>query len=223
MQHTLIVENLYKRIDKKEVLHNISLNLKGGKIYGFVGENGSGKTMLFRTLSGLVKPTEGTVLLDGVDIHKKHGAVKIGVIIENSGMWPDLTGWENLSYLASLNNYISEKEIKLAMKRVGLNPQNDLPVRKYSLGMKQRLMIAQAVMEQPDFLFLDEPTNSIDQEGTAVIRQIISEEAQRRAVILMASHIGEDISKLCEAVYFVEAGKCKRIESAERREGKENA
>jgi len=124
MQHTLIAEKLYKIIDKKEVLYDVSLNLKGGRIYGFTGENGSGKTMLFRTLSGLVRPTKGTVFLDGIDIHKEHGAVKLGVIIENSGMWPDLTGWDNLLYLASLNNYISEAEIEYAIQRVGLDPNN---------------------------------------------------------------------------------------------------
>lgn len=215
MQHTLTAEKLYKEIGKKELLSDISLDLKGGKIYGFIGENGSGKTMLFRTLSGLVKPTQGTVLLDGVDIHRKRGTARIGVIIENSGMWPDFTGWDNLLYLSSLNNYISKKDIECAMQRVGLDPDNALPVRKYSLGMRQRLMIAQAIMEQPDFLFLDEPTNSIDKEGTAVIRRIISEEAQRGAVILMASHIGEDISELCAEIYSVRAGKCLKLEGKE--------
>ena len=171
--------------------------------------------MLFRTLSGLVKPTKGTVLLDEIDIHKKRGTARIGVIIENSGMWPDLTGWDNLLYLSSLNNFISKEDIEYAMQRVGLDSKNSLPVRKYSLGMRQRLMIAQAIMEHPDFLFLDEPTNSIDKEGTAVIRRIIAEEAQRGAVILLASHNDQDISELCEEIYSVKAGKCLKLEGKE--------
>ena len=211
MEHTLIANNISKKIKKREVLTNICLNLKGGNIYGFVGENGSGKTMLFRALSGLIKPTDGAVFLDGINIHKKHPPVKIGVIIENSAMWPDLSGMENLIYLSSLNRYICKEEVALAMVRVGLDPASQLPVRKYSLGMKQRLIVAQAVMEQPDFLFLDEPTNAVDKDGILLIRQIISEEAQRGAVVLLASHISQDISALCSEIYYMENGCCKKL------------
>ncbi len=210
-RHLLYAENVSKTIGGKELLHDISLELSGGHVYGFTGENGSGKTMLFRILSGLVKPTRGTVLLDGNNMHKKHGSVKIGVIIENSAMWPDLTGFENLLYLSMLNKYIARDDIMQTLERVGLDPANKLPVKKYSLGMKQRLIIAQAVMEKPDFLFLDEPTNSIDKDGSLVIRRIISEEAGRGAVVLLASHISQDISELCKEVYQVEAGSIKRL------------
>ncbi len=210
MEHVLKAEHVTKIIKKKEILKDISLELRGGKIYGFVGENGSGKTMLFRALSGLIRPTSGTVLLDGQDIHRSHPPAKIGVIIENSAMWPDLTGMENLLYLSALNRYISKEEVRNQMARVGLDPENRLPVRKYSLGMKQRLIVAQAVMEKPDFLFLDEPTNAIDKDGVVIIRWIIEEEAKRGAVVLMASHVSQDVSDLCSEVYFMEEGRCSR-------------
>lgn len=211
MEHVLIASHVTKVIRKKELLRDISLEFKGGRIYGFVGENGSGKTMLFRTLSGLIRPTSGMVLLDGENIHKRHATIRIGVIIENSAMWPELTGMENLLYLSSLRHVLPKEEVRLAMIRVGLDPANHLPVRKYSLGMKQRLIVAQAVMEQPDFLFLDEPTNAIDQDGAVLIRQIISEEAERGAVILMASHVSQDVSDLCAEVYLMEDGFCTRL------------
>ena len=211
MQHLLQAENISKKVGKKELLRGISLELKGGDVYGFTGENGAGKTMLFRILSGLVKPSEGRVLLDGADIHNEGVQKKIGVIIENSLMWPELTGMENLLFLSELNRFISKKEVMLAMERVGLEPDNELPLKHYSLGMKQRLMIAQAIMENPDFLFLDEPTNAIDQEGVLLARKIILEEAKRGAVVLLSSHVNQDISALCREVYQMNSGNCKKL------------
>ena len=211
MEHRLEADHVSKVIRKKALLKDVSLSLQGGKIYGFVGENGSGKTMLFRTLSGLIKPTEGTVRLDGMDIHKGQGKANIGVIIENSAMWPDMTGLENLLYLSQLRHKISKEEVRAQMERVGLDPANKLSVRKYSLGMKQRLIVAQAVMEQPDFLFLDEPTNAIDKEGVVLIRRIIEEEAARGAVVLMASHVSQDISDLCAETFQMEEGRLSRM------------
>lgn len=173
MKQLLYAESVSKKIGSKQILQNISLNLSGGNVYGFVGENGSGKTMLFRILSGLVKPTTGKVCLNRTDIHKGRCSERIGVIIENSCMWPELTGWENLLFLGSLNKRISKADIRTTLERVGLDPTNPLPIKKYSLGMRQRLIVAQAIMEKPNFLFLDEPTNAIDKEGVLLIRDII--------------------------------------------------
>lgn len=182
---------------------------KGNRSVPLVDEldYGSGKTMLFRILSGLVKPTTGKVCLNRTDIHKGRCSERIGVIIENSCMWPELTGWENLLFLGSLNKRISKADIRTTLERVGLDPTNPLPIKKYSLGMRQRLIVAQAIMEKPNFLFLDEPTNAIDKEGVLLIRDIIAEEANRGAVVLLASHISQDISTLCTEIYHMKHGR----------------
>lgn len=208
MPHTLTAINISKTIKRKEVLSGINFELQGGKVYGFVGENGSGKTMLFRVLSGLVKPSTGQVLYDGNTLGQGNNDVRLGVIIENSSLWPDLTAYENLCFLAALKHYIGPQQVREALQRVGLDEKNNLPIKSYSLGMKQRLIVAQAIMEQPDFLFLDEPTNSIDADGTKVIRKIIEQEAGRGAVVLLASHISQDISELCENTFAMRWGHC---------------
>lgn len=164
--------------------------------------------MLFRVLSGLVKPSTGQVLYDGNTLGKGHNDVRLGVIIENSFLWPDLTAYENLCFLAGLKHYIGPQQVREALQRVGLDDKNRLPIKNYSLGMKQRLIVAQAIMEKPDFLFLDEPTNSIDADGTKVIRKIIEQEAGRGAVVLLASHISQDISELCESTFAMRWGHC---------------
>lgn len=217
MKHYIKVENLSKKIGSRKVLKHINLELTGGKIYGFVGENGSGKTMLFRTMSGLIKPSSGTVWLDESNVHKSIEK-RIGIILENGTMWPELTGFENLLYLSQLNNYITKKEIVQAMERVGLDSENKLAIRKYSLGMKQRLMLAQAIMEKPDFLFLDEPTNAIDKNGIQLVYKIVREEAERGAVVCVSSHIDQDISNLCEEVYKMEKGVCEKVVNTDEEE-----
>ena len=204
----LIVNNVSKQLKRKTILSNIYLNLKSGNIYGFVGENGSGKTMLFRAISGLMDISKGEILLNEKVLHKDMKVLpNLGIMIENAGLYPELTGLDNLKLLAKLNRKIGETEIREAIKKVGLDADDKRTFRKYSLGMKQRIVFAQAIMEKPDILLLDEPTNALDEKGIHSIRQIIYEEKQRGALILIASHNKEDIEVLCDTVYEMEHGR----------------
>lgn len=203
----LIVKNINKTIRKKVILSDVNLCLKSGTIYGFVGRNGSGKTMLFRALSGLMRIDSGSIVWEGKTLHKDFSVLpSLGIIIENAGLYPSLTGIQNLTYLANLTKRIGQKEIIHAITRVGLDPNDKRIYRKYSLGMKQRLAVAQAIMEKPDVIMLDEPTNALDETGVEEIRKIILEERERGALILVASHNKEDIKTLADELYRVENG-----------------
>lgn len=204
----LIADKISKTIHGKAILNNVSLSLKGGNIYGFVGRNGSGKTMLFRALSGLMSINSGEISLNGKVLHKDFAVLpNLGIVLENAGLYPNLTGMQNLSYLAKLTKRIGEEEIRQAIMRVGLNPHDRRTYGKYSLGMKQRLAIAQAIMEYPDIIMLDEPTNALDENGVDEIRKIILEEKERGALILLASHNSEDIRVLADSLFRVENGR----------------
>lgn len=207
----LIAENINKNIRKTKILSDISLYLESGNIYGFVGRNGSGKTMLFRALSGLMRIDSGSITWGGKTLHKDFSVLPgLGIILENAGLYPNYTGMENLLYLASLTKKIGREEIRNAISRVGLNPDDKRLYGKYSLGMKQRLAIAQAVMEEPDVIMLDEPTNGLDEAGVEEIRRVILEEKERGALILVASHNREDIQILADELYRVENGRVSR-------------
>ncbi|WP_253293718.1 ABC transporter ATP-binding protein [Falcatimonas sp. MSJ-15] len=204
----LDVSNVTKKIKGKMILDNINLELVSGRIYGFVGENGSGKTMLFRAISGLMRLTSGQVSVDGQVLHKDISVLPgLGIIIENAGLYPELTGLDNLRQLAKINKKIDDEQIKEAIIRVGLDPDDKRTFRKYSLGMKQRIIIAQAIMEKPDILMLDEPTNALDENAVNIVRDIIDEERKRGALVLIASHNKEDIKLLCDEIYRVKDGK----------------
>ncbi len=206
--NTIRFESVSKKIKKKTILDNVSITLTGGKIYGLVGKNGSGKTMILRTVAGLMKPSSGKIFYNEKELYKDIDFIpKLGMIIENIGLYPEFSGFKNLSLLAKINNCISENEIKDAIKRVGLDPEDRQPVKKYSLGMNKRIAIAQALMEHPDVLLLDEPTNALDSEGIDLIRKICSEEASRGAIVVIASHNKEDIELLCNKKYQVDCGK----------------
>lgn len=212
---TLIAENATKIIRGRTVLRKVSLKLESGTVYGFMGRNGSGKTMLFRALSGLISLTEGTVTWEGKTLHRDLSVLPdLGLVLENVGLYPNMTGLENLRYLASLRRRIGEAEIRAALTRVGLDPEDKRSWRKYSLGMKQRLAIAQAVMERPAVIMLDEPTNGLDQEGVELIRALILAEKARGALILLASHNTEDVRLLADRLYRIDDGAVREGESA---------
>lgn len=199
------ISHISKTLRGAKVLDDVSLTLEGGNIYGLVGENGSGKTMLMRTVCGLVRPDRGSITFDGQD--RKTAKPVLGVMIENTALYPDLTGMENLSLFASILRIADKNAQAEAMERVGLDPKDRRTYRKYSLGMKQRLLLAQAIMEKPQVLLLDEPTNAIDAEGVALTHEIMRQEADRGAVVLLASHISADIHDLCCKVYRMDRGR----------------
>lgn len=196
-----------KSINNNLVLNNINLSLEEGKIYGFVGRNGCGKTMLFKAICGLINISEGTIFVDGKQI--KNGMIpnEVGIIIENPGFLDNFSAFENLELLASIKNSISKEDIKKVIKLVGINPDDNKAIKKYSLGMKQRLGIAQAIMENPKILLLDEPMNGLDEEAVEEFRELFMKIKNNGTIILIASHNKDDIDKLCDHVYKMDGGK----------------
>ena len=202
----LIVEKINKTIDKKIILNDVSLKLRNGMIYGFVGRNGSGKTMLFRALSGLMSIDSGTVSLDGKVLHKDFDVLPdLGIMIENAGLYPQLSGFDNLKRLSSIRKKVDDNTIREYISTVGLDPDDKKPFRKYSLGMKQRLVFAQAIFEDQKILMLDEPTNAMDDSGVQMVRDILLER-KKDSIILIASHNREDIDLLADEKYRVSNG-----------------
>lgn len=209
----IIVKNINKKIKNRKILSNISLHLESGTVYGFVGRNGSGKTMLFRALAGLMKVDSGEIIINNKVLHKDIIVPdSIGLVLENAGLYPEFTGRKNLQILAKLQNIVSDKEIDNAIRRVGLDPNDKRIYRKYSLGMKQRIVIAQAIMEKPKILMLDEPTNALDESGVQEIREIVREEKNRGALILIASHNKDDIKLLADKVFYMNSGRLSEME-----------
>lgn len=202
------ITNLTKTIKDNTVLSCINLTLEMGKIYGFSGKNGSGKTMLFRSICGLIKPSEGRVIINGKDLNKDMSFPEsVGVLIEYPGFLPSLTGYENLKYLADINKTIKKEDIEAVLEKVGLNKDDKRTFKKYSLGMKQRLGIAQAIMENPELIILDEPTNALDIDGVKLVNELILDLKRQGKLILIASHDKEVLESITDEIYTIDGGK----------------
>lgn len=207
------IENFTKEIKKQKILDNINMELTKGKTYGIIGHNGSGKTVLFKSISGLLRGSGGTIKVFGKIIGKDIDFPEsLGVIIENPGFLGNLTGFNNLKILASIKNIINHKEIKENIELVGLDPNDKKKVKNYSLGMKQRLGIAQAIMERSELLILDEPTNGLDKDGVEAVRELLLELKKQGKTILLASHNPLDIEILCDEIFELDRGKILRHE-----------
>ena len=206
------INNLEKQFKNQLVLKNINMKFFKGKIYGIIGRNGSGKTVLLKCICGFLRPTSGHVSVNhkiiGQDIDFPQ---KLGFIIETPGFLMNYSGYKNLKYLASIKKEIDDIAIKEAMELVGLDPEDKKHVGKYSLGMRQRLGIAQAIMEKPDILILDEPMNGLDKSGVEEMRKLFLKIQSEGKLILLTSHNKEDIDVLCDEVYEMDMGNLMRI------------
>lgn len=212
---TVRVEKFTKRIKKSLILDDITLEMQGGKIYGFKGKNGSGKTMLMRAISGLILPTAGRVLVNGQVIGRDISfPPSIGILLENPSFLDGYTGLSNLKMLASIKNIIDENQMRSTLEKVGLDPDDRRTYRKYSLGMKQRLGIAAAIMEEPDIVILDEPINALDESGALMVREILRELRDNGSLIIIACHDTEELNYLSDVIYTISEGKlCKSADN----------
>ena len=202
------LQNVTKRIKENTVLDNVSYTFKSGFVYGLYGQNGSGKTMLLRAISGLINLDSGSIFIDGEKLHDKiEFPPETGIVIENMELLPECSAKRNLQMLAKIKNIADEKDISFSLERVGLDPDSDKKVKKFSLGMKQRLNIAQAIFENQKIILLDEPTNALDEDAVQLIYKIIREEKSRGAPIIVATHHKEDLKEVCDVILKIAEGK----------------
>ena len=207
MEPMIVLENVVKKFKDYTALRGISISFEKGKIHGIVGRNGSGKTVMMKCICGLMHPDSGKITVNGKMIGKEVDiANDIGAIIEAPGFLPNYSGYRNLKFLADIKRVIGKQEIYAAMKTVGLDPDNGKHVGKYSLGMRQRLGLAQAIMENPSILILDEPMNGLDRKGVEEMRDLLVSFREQGKTVLLASHNREDIDILCDTVQEMEDG-----------------
>ena len=204
---SIIFENVTKTIRGKTVLQGVTLSMEAGRVTGLRGINGSGKTMLLRLLAGLIHPTEGRITIDGKTLGTDmEFPPSMGLLIENPAFLGQYTGAENLEMLASLHQNVTKEDVRALLEKVGLAADGDTKYRKYSLGMKQRLGIAGAILGEPELLLLDEPTNALDTKGVELLRSIIQEERQRGAAIVVACHDAAFLESVSDEIYCLENG-----------------
>ena len=206
------IENYTQKIKKDIILNDINLDLKENIIYGFVGRNGSGKSFLFKGICGLLNISNGKIIIKGKEICKDIDFYdNLGAVLDGAGFLPNLSSFDNLKLLASIRNKISDSDIKSALNKVGLDPNDKKKYKKYSLGMKQKLALAQAIMENPELLILDEPFNGLDSYSVKDIREMLIDYKKEGKTILISSHIKEDIDILCDEVYELDRGNINKL------------
>ena len=204
-------ENATKSIRGALILDNVNVEFESGKIYGLQGPNGSGKTMLMRLVGGLIQPSSGEVFIDGKKLGQSFDfPTSMGLLIENPAFLPNYTGLKNLELLAGIKDNVDLEQLRQTIRDVGLNPDDKRKYRKYSLGMKQRLGIAAAIMEKPELILMDEPTNALDDTGVEQICQLLQRERDRGALILMACHDAAILEKMADEIYTIYEGKVER-------------
>lgn len=199
------ISDAVKEFRETTALNHVSVKFETGKIHGIIGRNGSGKTVLFKCICGFMKLTSGSILIRGKPVQPT-AAQDMGIIIEEPGFITSLSGFKNLQLLASIRRQITDGDIRKTMESVGLDPDSKKHVRTYSLGMRHRLGIAQAIMEKPGLLILDEPMNGLDKQGVKEIKELLKNLNQSGVTIIMSSHYAEDIDALCDSVYEMDAG-----------------
>lgn len=212
MDTVIEVKDYVKIIKDQVILDHINLQIQAGEIHGFIGHNGSGKSMLFKAICGFINPTHGQVIVNkqkiGVDIDFPQN---VGIIIETPHFVPDFNAFQNLKLLASIQKKIADEDIYSVIERVGLEPRSKKKVRAFSMGMKQRLALAQAIMEEPEILILDEPMNALDKDGVAFCRELLLEKKAQGKTILLCSHMSDDIQLLCDRIWQLDNGKIENI------------
>lgn len=202
------IKNVNKTIKKAPILRDINLLFEGGKVYGLKGKNGSGKTMLMRAICGLITPESGTIDINGKILGKDISFPEsIGVLIENPSFISNYTGFKNLKVLASIQGKITDDRIREALEEIGLDPDDKRIFKKYSLGMKQKLGIAAAIMEEPDIVILDEPINALDEASVVNVREILARQKQRGAVIIIACHDKSELEALSDEIIEISEGR----------------
>ena len=211
MNHTIEVKNVYKSFKNIEVLHDVSLQADAGSICGIIGRNGSGKTVLFKCICGFLQTDRGEIQIEGKAVGKDKSTLSnLGIIIESPGFLRHYSGYKNLEFLMGLNGKADREKINAGLDLVGLAEQKNKKVGKYSMGMRQRLGIAQAIMEEQNILILDEPMNGLDNQGVEDIRKLLLKLKEKGTAILLASHNQEDIRQLCDFVYEMDSGRIQR-------------